>query len=336
MAEKYTIQVNPQVSASDGQKMENDLNRRFANVSKKFGTHLKNTLATSLKVGAAAGLAGVVGLLATNPFEKVKEDLHNTLATADDIVTRAQQFGVSTAKMAQLMAIGQSVGFDVDLALQNFSTKLQEAKDYKAGDDTKSRALEQFINKKDIVENFYDFIKSVRKLPATQRSAEIGKIYGDKMQLKIAELAQQDIEERKRAVKPRGSSQEQVGKSADRLSILEDKMSVLSAKRMQENIVAKSRVITTGTINVDDAVERAKANREVQNLSQFEVYARQAALQEEMLKSIDKIRSHIMEAAFPVLQKAVEILGYVVEKLVIVIDWLGKVVAAIKKLKFWG
>ena len=87
---------------------------------------------------------------------------------------------------------------------------------------------------------------------------------------------------------------------------------------------------------MDDAVERAKANREVQNLSQFDIYARQAALQEEMLKSIDDLRSHVMEVAFPVLQKAVEILGYLNEKIVLVIDWLGKVVSAIKKLKFWG
>jgi hypothetical protein len=69
--------------------MENELNQRFASVSKKFGTNLKNTLATSLKIGAAAGLAGMVGLVATNPFEKVKQDLHETLNIADDLVTRS-------------------------------------------------------------------------------------------------------------------------------------------------------------------------------------------------------------------------------------------------------
>lgn len=336
MADKYTIQVNPQVSSSDAQRMENELNQRFSNVAKKFGTNLRNSLMTSLKVGATAGLAGIIGLVATNPFEKVKQDLHETLNIADDLVTRAQQFGVSTAKMAQLVAIAHSVGFDVDLALQNFAGKLQEAKDFKAGDETKSRALENYVNKKDIIENFYDFIKTVSKLPAEERLAQIGKIYGDKMQLKIAELAQQDIEARKKQIRPRIGSQEQVGRSAERLAAREDEMSILKAKRFQESIINKSKVVSRGTINMDDAVERAKANREVQNLSQFDIYARQAALQEEMLKSIDDLRSHVMEVAFPVLQKAVEILGYLNEKIVLVIDWLGKVVSAIKKLKFWG
>lgn len=332
MADKYTININPQVSASDGQRMENELNSRFANVAKKFGTNLKNSLITSLKVGATAGLAGVVGMIATNPIEKVKEDLKNTLAISDDLMTRAQQFGVSTAKMAQLVAIAHSVGFDVDLALQNFATKLQEARDFKAGDQSKSPALEQFVNKKDIIENFYDFIKSVSKLPAQNRLAEIGKIYGDKMQLKIAELAQQDIEKRKKQIRPRGGSQEQVGRSAERLANLEDQMAILSAKRFQESIIAKSKVINRGAINVDDAVERAKLNREVQNLSQFEIYARQAALQEEMLKSIDAIRAKLMDTLFPLLEKLVEFVEKLINISIQAIDWLKKIA---NKAKNW-
>jgi hypothetical protein len=334
MADKYTIQINPQVSPTDGQRMENELNSRFANVAKKFGTHLKNSLATSLKIGAGAGLAGIVGMVATNPFEKVKEDLKNTLAISDDLMTRAQQFGVSTAKMAQLVAIAHSVGFDVDLALQNFASKLQEAREYKAGDQTKSRALENYLNKKDIVENFYDFIRTISKLPAQQRMAEIGRIYGDKMQLKIAELAQQDIDLRKKQIKPRGGTQELVGRSAERLAQLEDKMAVLSAKRFQESIIAKSRVISKGAINVDDAVERAKLNREVQNLSQFEIYARQAALQEEMLKSLDEIRAKLMDTLFPLLEKLVGFIEKLIELAIQAIDWLKKI--AKKTLNIFG
>jgi hypothetical protein len=334
MADKYTIQVNPQVSASDGQKMENELNKRFANVAKKFGTHLKNSLTTSLKVGAGAGLAGIIGMVATNPFEKVKEDLKNTLAISDDLMTRAQQFGVSTAKMTQLVAIAHSVGLDVDLALQNFASKLQEARDYKAGDKTKSKTLENFVNKKDIIENFYDFIKSVSNLPAQKRMAEIGKIYGDKMQLKIAEFAQQDIEARKKQIRPRGGTQEQVGRSVERLAALEDKMAVLSAQRFQESILAKSRVISKGTVNVDDAVERAKLNREVQNLSQFEIYARQAALTEELLKSVDQIRGKFMDTFLPALEKLVEYFGKLIDLTVLMIDWLKKIAGKTKS--FFG
>ena len=184
------------------------------------------------------------------------------------------------------------------------------------------------------IENFYDFIKTVSKLPAQQRMAEVGKIYSDKMQNKIAELAQQDIELRKKQVKPRGGTQEQVGRSAERLAILEDKMAVLSAKRFQESIIAKSRVISKGTINVDDAVERAKLNREVQNLSQFEIYARQAALTEELLKSVDQIRGKFMDTFLPALEKLVEYFGKLIDLTVLMIDWLKKIAGKTKS--FFG
>jgi hypothetical protein len=164
--------------------------------------------------------------------------------------------------------------------------------------------------------------------------AEIGRIYGDKMQLKIAELAQQDIDLRKKQIKPRGGTQELVGRSAERLAQLEDKMAVLSAKRFQESIIAKSRVISKGAINVDDAVERAKLNREVQNLSQFEIYARQAALQEEMLKSLDEIRAKLMDTLFPLLEKLVGFIEKLIELAIQAIDWLRKI--AKKTLNIFG
>jgi hypothetical protein len=334
MADKYTIHVNPQVSSSDAQKMENELNQRFASVSKKFGTNLKNTLATSLKIGAAAGLAGMVGLVATNPFEKVNEDLKSTLDRADEIATRAQQFGVSTAEMFKLTSLAKSVGLDVDLALQNFANKLQEARDFKAGDASKSPLLANYIGK-DIATSFIDFIRTASNLPAVERNAFIGKIYGDKMQLKIAELAQQNIVKRLKDIE-NSFGFKKTGKAINILAEREDYQKILEQRRAGEEFVRKSKVITKGTIQAEDAVARAKLNREVQNLSQFEIYARQAALQEEMLKSIDELRSHLIEVAFPVLQKAVEILGFVYDKIVIVIDWLGKIVVAIKKLKFWG
>jgi len=125
MADKYTIQINPQLSASDAQKMEQDLNRRFSNVAKKFGSNLGNSLKTATKVGIGALAAGIALTLASNPFEKVNENLNKTLDKADNLVTRAGQFGVSTAKFSELEAIAASVGLDVDLALQQFAGALQ-------------------------------------------------------------------------------------------------------------------------------------------------------------------------------------------------------------------
>jgi len=333
MADKYTIQVNPQVSASDAQKMENELNKRFANVAKKFGTHLKNSLTTSLKVGAGAGVAGLLASL-INPIEKINEDLKGILAEGDDIATQAQQFGISTENMTKLTALAGSAGADISQALQIFTSKLQEARDYQAGDTTKSPVLSAYIGK-DIGRAFYEFLKTASNLPAIEKNAFIGKVFSDKMQNKLAELVQQDIDKRIKQVENK-FGYKRTGKAIDVLAQREDQQAILAQKRKGEEFVRKSKVITTGTIQTEDQIARAKLTREVQMLSEFEIYAKQAVLQEQIYQSVDKLRAHIIDAGYPALQKAVEILTFVLDKLTIVIDWLGKIVAAIKKLKFWG
>lgn len=332
MADKYTIQINPQVSPTDGQRMENELNSRFANVAKKFGTHLKNSLTTSLKIGAGAGLAGIVGMVATNPFEKVKEDLKNILTEADDIATQAQQFGITTEKMTILTSLAGSVGADITQALQIFSSKLQEARDFQAGDKTKSPFLSAYLGK-DIGRAFYEFLKTASNLPAIEKGAFMGKVFSDKMQIKLAELVQQDIDKRIKILEGK-FGYKKTAKSINILAELEDQQSILRQKRRAEEFVRKSKVITKGTVNIEDAVERAKLNREVQNLSQFEIYARQAALQEEMLKSLDEIRAKLMDTLFPLLEKLVGFIEKLIELAIQAIDWLRKI--AKKTLNIFG
>lgn len=330
MADKYTININPQVSASDGQRMENELNSRFANVAKKFGTNLKNTLITSLKVGATAGLAGVVGMVATNPYEKTNEDKNRILNFADEIATRAAQFGITTKQMTKLTLLANSVGADVETALQIFSSKLQEARDFQAGDTTKSATLSAYVGK-DIGRAFYEFLKTASNKPAVERLAFVGQVFSDKMQNKLAELVQQDIDKRFKELENRFGYQ-RTGKAVDILAQREDLQKKLEQKRLGEELVRKSKVITTGTIQTEDAVLRAKLNREVQNLSQFEIYARQAALQEEMLKSIDAIRAKLMDTLFPLLEKLVEFVEKLINISIQAIDWLKKIA---NKAKNW-
>jgi len=333
MADKYTININPQVSASDAQRMENELNSRFANVAKKFGTHLKNTLRTSLKIGAGAGVAGLLATL-INPIEQITEDLKSTLNRGDDIATRAQQFGMSTEQMAKLTLLAGSVGVDIETAMQIFSSKLQEARDFQAGDTTKSPVLAGYIGK-DIGRAFYEFLKTASALPAVEKLAFVGKVFSDKMQNKLAELVQQDIDKRFKQIENK-FGYKKTGKAIDILAKLEDQQKILEARRLGEEFVRKSKVITKGTIQTEDQIARAKLNREVQMLSEFEIYARQAVLQEEILRSLDKLRAHVIDAGFPMLEQLVKILTSVIEKLIIVIDWCGKIVQAIKKIKFWG
>jgi len=336
MADKYTIQINPQLSASDAQKMEQDLNRRFSNVAKKFGTNLGNSIKNAAKIGTAALAAGVVATLATNPFEKINENLNKTLEKSDNIVTRAGQFGVSTAKFAQLASIAASVGLDVDLALQQFSGALQEAKDFQAGDKTKNPALANFTGEKDIVDAFFAFSKEMQSLNAEERSLNVARIFGDRMGLKLAEFLQiPDFKARSRQVFGKYSPK-QVGRSAEITAELEDLQATLKAKRENEEIIRKSRAINRGTILSQDRKARADLARETSQLSQYQIFANLAAQQERMAQAMDEIKGEITQALMPAINKIVEYLPTLVDYARQAIDWLSKVVAAIKKLKFWG
>lgn len=336
MASKYTIQVQPQISAADSLKMDQELNRRFSNVAKKFGSNVRNALKKAIKVGLAAAGGAVIGALATNPIEKINHDLDKTLEKADNIATRAAQFGVSTAKFGQLAAVAQSVGLDVDLALQQFSGALQEARDFQAGDKTKNPALVNFLNEKDLVDAFYAFAKEMQSRSADQRNIDTSRIFGDKMGLKLAELLQQDIDKRKLQVLPRGISAEQYGRANDLLAAREDQQALLRAQREIREAIMKSKAIRSGTLIAQDAQERAKLTKEVQQLSEYQIYAKQAMLQERMATALDAMRADLVSFLLPALQMFVEFMPKVAEFFGKIIEAVEKVIATIKKLKFWG
>jgi len=325
MADKYTIQINPQLSGSDAQKMEQDLNRRFSNVAKKFGTNLGNSIKTAAKIGTAGLIAGVVGTLATNPFEKINENLNNITAQADEIATRANQFGVTTQKYAELKSVASSVGLDPSKALMEFADMLQEAKLFMAGDKTKNDALVNFIREKDLVDAFYAFIKSVNKLDATQRGVEVSKIFGNRLEDKLAEFLQiPNLEIRKRQTRSKGVTQQAIGKGIDKLAALEDIQALNRAKLQNDLFVKGARAISNGTMNAQAQQERQKMLREVSQLSQFEIFANLATTQERMATSIDGIRADVTALLLPLLQR-------IVDGIETIVGWLRDRIKKIKK-----
>jgi len=325
MADKYTIQIQPQIGASDALKMEQDLNRRFGNVAKKFGSNLGNTIKSAAKIGLGAVATGIVATLATNPFERINQNLNDITAQADQIATSANKFGVSTEKYAQLLSVAGSYGLDPNKALMEFSDLLQEARLFKAGDTTKSSALVNFLNEKDLIDAFYAFVKSMSNLEGEQRSIEVSKVFGNKIEDKLAEFLQStDLERRKIAVRPRGISQKQVGMGINKLAGLEDIQAVNREKLRNEMFVKGARAITNGTMTAQAQQERQKMLREVSQLSQFEIFANLATTQERMASSIDGIRADVTALLLPLLQRIVDGIEWIV-------SWVRDKVRNLKK-----
>ena len=320
MADKYTIQIQPQIGASDALKMEQDLNRRFSNVAKKFGSNLGNSIKNVTKIGLATAAAGIVATIATNPFEKISENLNNITAKADEIATRANQFGVTTAKFAELQSVAKSVGLDSTMALQQFQDMLQEAKLFKAGDATKSNALVNFLNEKDLIEAFYAFAKSMNNLQGNERSAEVSRVFGNKLESRISEFLQiPDLEARKKQTRSKGVTAQAVGSGIDSLAAKEDIQALNRVKLENDLFLKGARAISNGTMNAQAQQERQKMLREVSQLSQFEIFANLATTQERMATSIDGIRADVTALLLPLLQRIVDgiewIVGWVRDKI---------------------
>ena len=68
MADSYILNIKPTISASDGRKLESDLNGRFARVAKKFGGALR-TVGSKLRGiiagGAVAGISAMIVFIFT-------------------------------------------------------------------------------------------------------------------------------------------------------------------------------------------------------------------------------------------------------------------------------
>ena len=341
MADKYTIQIQPQIGASDAQKMENDLNRRFSNVAKKFGSHLSNALKTASETGLtvgkyAAGAAGVggvgaiIGTLLTNPIDKLNGAVDRFTSSADEIATRAGQLGVSTAKYAEFRSVATTAGLDPILAVQGFQDLLQEAKQFKGGDKTKSYALINFLQKGDLLDAFYSFQRAMSKLTAEQRSIELGKIYGNKLEAKTAEFFQlTDIEQRKKKILPRGTTLKQLGRSVDLGAEREDIQAINRAKLQNEFLLKGSRAITNNTLDAQAKVERSKMLKEVSQLSQYEIFANLAVTQERMAQTLDDMKASMTAVLLPVLERV----ATAIER---IWDWLSSKADSYKKYGIRG
>lgn len=307
MADKYTIQIQPQIGASDALKMEQDLNRRFGNVAKKFGNHLRTAIKTSLKTAAitagGAGLGLVASAIFGNPIEKINQTMDNILMTADDIATRANQFGVTTEKFGQLASIAASMKIDPVMALQQLQQGLEEAKAFQEGDLTKSDALVNFLKEGDLIDTFYAFAREMGKLSGDLRSKEVSKIFGSKIESRIAELFQINLDERKKEVYSKGVTPRKVARSVDKLAEKEDLQSKLAAKRFNDELIAKNNATSFGSIRAQDQFLRSKQGRETMQLSQYEIFAKQAVIQERMAQRLDEIKAELVEKIFPRVEK---------------------------------
>lgn len=298
MADSYILNVKPTVSASDGRKLENDLNGRFARVAKKFGGALR-TVGSKLRGIIAGGAVAGIGAMMANPIDSLNSTLDDTLRRYDDISSRAKQLGVSSGQLFQATAIAKSAGIqeeDFRAMLTAYAVKVGEAK---AGQD---QMLSEFVNE-DMLTGFFKMVESLRNLNPEQRAYFGAKILGEDDVSKLAELINTDVQERHRELFG-STTAEQTTRAIEKLAGTEGKQSILRGRLDVENLLAKSQNITDNTVRMQNEIAKKQQEAENINLSNYEMFARMQISTEESKVILADIQSKIT----PLVEKGVGIL----------------------------
>lgn len=298
MADSYILNVKPTVSASDGRKLERDLNSRFARVAKKFGGALR-TVGSKLRGIIAGGAVAGIGAMMTNPIDSLNSTLDETLKRYDDISSRAKQLGVSSGQLFQATAIAKSAGIqeeDFRAMLTAYAVKVGEAK---AGQDP---MLKEFVNE-DLLTGFFRMVQSLQSLSPEQRVYFGAKILGEDDVSKLAELINTDVQERRRQLFG-NTTAEQTTRAIEKLADTEGTQSIMRGRLDVNNLLSKSQNITNETIRLQNELERKKQQAENINLSNYEMFARMQQATEDMKIILADMQAKIA----PLLEKSVSIL----------------------------
>lgn len=296
MADSYILNVKPTISASDGKKLETDLNGRFGRVAKKFGGALK-TIGSKLRGIIAGGAVAGIGAMMTNPIDSLNSTLDDTLRRYDDISSRAKQLGISSGQLFQATAIAKSAGIeeaDFRAMLTAYAVKVGEAK---AGKD---EILKEFANE-EIVTGFFKMVQSLRALDPEQRMFFGAKILGEDDVAKLAELINTDVQQRHRELFG-STTAEQTTKAIEKLAGTEGKQSILRGRLDVENLLAKSQSITDETVRMQNEIARKQQEAENINFSNYQSFAKMQASTEEMKVILADMQTKIT----PLLEKVVE------------------------------
>lgn len=278
--------------------MENDLNRRFSRVAKKFGGALR-TVGSKLRGIIAGGAVAGIGAMMTNPIDSLNSTLDETLKRYDDISSRAKVLGISSGQLYQATAIAKSAGIqeeDFRAMLTAYAVKVGEAK---VGQD---QMLSEFVNE-DMLTGFFRMVESLRNLNPEQRAYFGAKILGEDDVSKLAELINTDVQERHRELFG-NTTAEQTTRAIEKLAGTEGKQSIMRGRLDVENLLAKSQTITAETVRLQTELARKQQEAENMNLQNYQAFARiQYATEESKV-----ILADIQQKLAPAVEKGVGLL----------------------------
>lgn len=300
MADNYILNIKPTISASDGRKLENDLNSRFSRVAKKFGGTLK-TAASSIKgvvagmfTTAALGVAGMLtalaGAIMSNPINELNQAIDKALGKADNLATRAGQIGTTSGRLAQVQAVAESAGVqNFDMIISRFQTELQKSR------TGESDLLKEFAGEQDTLEAFIKVIDSIKQLKPAEQNLMISKIFGERANLQLAEFMQADLMQRRQQIFG-GITEQELTAAINNLATKEDLQAVLRQKTAVEDLINKSKSISEGTIKLQQQYEKAQLDVQNKQMGGYSDFAKLAVIQQEIKGVLVDLQTKVVPA----------------------------------------
>ncbi len=303
---KEVLQITPQLTTSDLNKMEQSLNSRFGKVAKKFGKGLLDVVMGGGILGV--GLALIQRLL--NPLKEVQEAVDRTLNKSSDLTTQATHFGSNAGELAKLHAFGSAKGIESG-SLDVLVEKFQQAVVAAQKDPTTNSPVRQFVGKTDMVSSFLTFVDNLKKASTQQQEQVQEEVFGGKQILKMSEFLHSDFEALANSFKD--ISIADITKSAEKISKLADLDKLNKAHRELQDFNDKGKVMNGGIIAARDTADAERLKAENKRIASYDSLASIDIRIEKILNKVEEVSTEILKDA-PIILDALGAVPSVIQK----------------------
>ncbi len=291
----YILKVQPMLDESKTRKMESTLVKRFQRVSRTFGRGLKNAFKFGLMGGAVSGTLAAI----LQPLRDADEKLNSVLAKADNVGTRAKQFGTTAADYLAFQAAASAKGLNEEQIVQ-WLTRMQsligEAK--AGGTSAGAKALRSYKNETDMLKVFFNVANALRNMDNTARIKFESDIFGQRAAGKLEEFITSDIEALSRSI-TKGISRDAANRESTRLGALEDEQGLLRAMREFEDFFDAGNNITAETVRSQNQNEVNKNDMVNKKLTNYEMYAKIQNTVDKLLIAVTNITTPLFQVITP-------------------------------------
>lgn len=304
MATPYLIKCRVEIDRTTANKMEKDLNGRFSNIAKRFGSAMKTSI-KAMGWGTLIAIGGAIVANMMNPLKEVNERLKTTLAMAQDAVDRSQQFGSSIANYSMVRALASSKGLDEEslvMMLMRWQEKINESK------EGKNPILNRYKNDTDIVYSMMKGIANIQTMDKATQAKMLNEIFGIRFVGRMNAFVQQSDLGKRLDYITKGFTPSQIESKTKKAERIEDTASLLQARREFSDMIKRYEIVNQDMVKRQDEIEKIRLEKERRDLATYE---QRALVQEKIDRTLNEFNRlvNLIFTKIPDIERFLESIG---------------------------